>query len=335
MKVGEQITYDGKQYKITGYDSATDEILLEEIETLKPKEESKPTGFKSKLEELLEKYSMKPSFAGGTGGSEKTKEPSSYEDWKKPLKKDDPSKLNYFYQKIGSVMKDNKFDRYKAGFRSGKLNTTKLWKVQADSDRVFKRKTECQNKEYSVLISIDESGSMYNSYADTDRIRLAARTATTLIRGLEKNNINFAVLGYNEHLVVHKKFDKKMTSKQIDKLEQDIIYRPRDGGGGCNHDYSAIKEAHKILAKATGKKIFFLFSDGAPACGCWGETAEKEENIPAIKAEYNKICMKYDVIALGMDIEIKNVYPGGVKVASNDEFMNVVLNKLAKLIQRG
>lgn len=67
-----------------------------------------------------------------------------------------------FFQKIGSIMRDNQYDREVGGYRSGKLTKRGIYKVMTNSTRVFTRKTERKNKKYNVIMLIDESGSMIN-----------------------------------------------------------------------------------------------------------------------------------------------------------------------------
>ena len=77
--------------------------------------------------------------------------------------------INYFRQALNSVMTDNKFDREIHGFRSGKLNGTKLYKSQINNfDKVFKRRVERKNKHYKVHFIIDVSGSMTSYYDEDD-----------------------------------------------------------------------------------------------------------------------------------------------------------------------
>lgn len=65
-----------------------------------------------------------------------------------------------FFQKIGSIMRDNQYDREVGGYRSGKLTKRGVYKVLTNSTRVFTRKTEPKNKKYNVIMLIDESESM-------------------------------------------------------------------------------------------------------------------------------------------------------------------------------
>lgn len=70
-------------------------------------------------------------------------------------------RINAFYNRIGSVMKDNMYDRTVVGYRSGSIANRTLYKTQIENQtRVFARKQERENKQYSISILLDVSGSM-------------------------------------------------------------------------------------------------------------------------------------------------------------------------------
>jgi len=282
--------------------------------------------------------------------------------------------LNFFYQKIGSVMKDNKFDREVTGYRSGALDTNRLYKSQLNSDRLFKRKQERQNKKYNVVLLIDESGSMSEEMGDSwnrvhwsimwdyyrdstsdemrnggqrlTRMEVAADLASLMVSGLEKNNIDFAVVGFNGEVKIHKPFDKPLQFGKRYELRNEIMkYGCGEGENGdnmlaCNHDLFAVKEAQKLLKGRAGSNIVMVFSDGNPNCdysSCrFGKGVHSGgKNVDKVRAEAHKLQKVSTFVSFGIGIDVSRVYPNAQRVDNQDEFMNKSIEVLNKLIKRG
>lgn len=206
-----------------------------------------------------------------------------------------------FQRTLQSVLFDNKYDRYVAKRRSGKLNFKGLSKV-GFSDKLFKRKEERQNKDYSIALLVDCSGSMSGKKAD-----VAFDSAQKLSKHLASAKINHTVFGFNLktfqlkpwnvsydntlkeklrfmlnylrifykeesnskgiHEYIGHNFDlKNITSKMPDSLIgiSRIDYDAK-AGSGYNNDADALMIAAKELHKQPGKKILIMLSDGEPA----------------------------------------------------------------------
>jgi len=273
-------------------------------------------------------------------------------------------------------MKDNMFDREVTGYRSGALDTNRLYKSQMNSDRLFKRKQERQNKKYNVVLLIDESGSMGNTMNNWDRIdqkytiwpyyesatddklrttssndisrlEVAADVSSLLVSGLEKNNIDFAIVGYNAQVTVHKEFDKPLKFGDRIDLRRDIIRYccgmakgQNDMSLDCNHDLFAVQQAKKMLKGRSGTNIVMIFSDGRPNCdysSCEGNGIHHgHSNIDKVKAEAHKLQKIATVLTFGIGTaEVANIYPNCEVVNTAEEFMDKSINALNKLIKRG
>lgn len=258
----------------------------------------------------------------------------------------EPLTVQGFHRKLASIMRDNKYDRTVSGFRSGKLDTNRLYKVMANSDRVFKRKFERLNKEYNVVILIDESGSMRAGVYDEkgkridSRLGMAINMTTLLVGGLEKNNINFALIGFNHRILVHKNFGEKLNIKKFrdDAIENEESY------GGCNHDAGAMLKARQLLSKQTsGKNLIITLSDGQPACcGSCELRAEVMESVgttdsgDALKREVKRAEKFADVTAIGINTEdVKRYYSNYFVANTEPEFTSGLLRTLKQRVRRG
>lgn len=329
--------------------------IIEWEEVVEPKPE--PTSV-DPLEELKE--AMMKSLLGGSGLPSiprLTKEPvrksedleegrTNTKGRQSGAKLPEPDYIQGFHRKLSSIMKDNKYDRTVSKFRSGKLDTDRLYKVFCNTDRVFKRKFERLNKEYNVVILVDESGSMSTGVADehgsyvTDRLGMAVNMASLLTQGLEKNNVRFALVGFSHKIQVHKDFGQKLDHKKF----RDDAYKNRSEYGSCNHDAGAMLKARQLLSKQkTGRNIIISLSDGAPArCGSCELYKEVVESVgsgdsgPQLKREVKRAEKNALVTAVGIDTdEVKRYYDKYFVARTEREFADSLLRILQKEIKRG
>lgn len=164
---------------------------------------------------------------------------------------------NVFRARLSSIMTDNKYDRRVKGRRRGKLDMTRLFKVKAKSESVFTRKESRKNKNYNIVLVVDESGSMRGT-----NIQRAGEICTFLAKSIHGLNVNLAVVGFNHFVMVHKEFDETV---DFDKMHKEIVKRATSEGSGCNHDYDALSKAYDMLKGRDGENIVIFMSDGAPA----------------------------------------------------------------------
>lgn len=292
-------------------------------------------------EDLKEMEKLREDLGGGSGaskGTDREVEPTKEE-----------VKVKGFERKMASIMRDNKYDREVSGFRSGKLNNKKLYKVQTGSEKVFKRKTERKNKQYNIVVLMDESGSMADMVAGGHRrIDMAINTTTILIKALEKNNVNFALVGFNQDMTVHKQFGKKLDAERFRKvsLENYASYR-----SGSNDDAGAILLARKLLSGKKGKNIIISISDGEPdineECEMFRSVLEDlgmEEDefhddyrgsAELLKRQIAKASQSAEVIGVGIGIDVKEFYSNNFKATTEQEFVDSLLKALRKSVRRG
>jgi cobalamin biosynthesis protein CobT len=271
-------------------------------------------------------------------------------------------------------MKDNLYDRYVKGFRSGKLHGRSLYKTMVGSDRIFQRKQEQLHKKYNVVILLDESGSMLydlvgnrrkekyslSSYYSEDplelqdpphsfesRIETAAELASHLIMALEKNGITYSVIGFHEKITVHKNIDKRLKTRLQHRMRNEIINRCIEKEyGGCNHDFMAVNAAYNILSKKhEGSNITFILSDGRPECSCGADIGHAKKVHPKVNSYEINDYLKLEVARLEKVSEVLSVgigrgggrdfYPNFIPIQTKEEFYEAVLKRLSKRISRG
>lgn len=92
-----------------------------------------------------------------------------------------------FQAKLSSILTDNKFDRWVAGKRSGKLDTKRIYKIRTAST-IFKKREARKGKDYSVMIVVDTSGSM--SSGGGSKLDTAIQCAQKLQMHFERLKVN-------------------------------------------------------------------------------------------------------------------------------------------------
>jgi hypothetical protein len=230
-----------------------------------------------------------------------------------------------FYQRISSIMRDNQYDRTVSGFRSGQLGK-KVYKAAMDCDRVFDRKVEHSNKNYDVVLVVDESGSMGGR-----KILVAAQSCCMMARALEKSHINFCIIGYNRFVRIHKHFDEHPRLREYKEIEKEILSSV-DYGGGCTHDYMALIQVDELIkGKNPDNTVVMLFEDGGPGCGCGAGAANPQGKLDALG---KRIAKKSKFIVFNVEGYQSNIYPLEVPISNLNQFMARSLYALQAIIQR-
>ena len=235
-------------------------------------------------------------------------------------------------------MLDNQYDRVTSNHRSGKLGN-KMYKVAIGSDRVFDRKEERKNKQYWVLIMVDESGSMssgidYRRHSPR-KIDIAAQSISAISEALSKHNINFCIIGFNEFIRIHKTFEDKFSKLDYINMNDQILKSLRYGGQ-CNHDLIAVLQGQEIIkGLPRDNTIGMLFLDGLPACGCsmYGSHKSGKLNLVDEAIALSKQC-KLITFGIG-NAKIESYYPNVVNIASLDNFMERSIIAIQAIIQKG
>lgn len=202
-----------------------------------------------------------------------------------------------FVRTLQSVLYDNKYGRYVANRRTGKLNHKSLKKISF-SDKLFKRKESREHKDYSIALVVDCSGSM-----DNNKGIFAFEAAQKLSKHLASAKINHAVYGFHTITTLIKGFSTAYRPEikenlfdnmrnnfgnwsRKDKVGEKLKYegpgreyypktrflkewegsrRIIQEGAGYNNDPDALRYVAKQLDKENGTKIMIVLSDGQPA----------------------------------------------------------------------
>lgn len=203
-----------------------------------------------------------------------------------------------FQRVLQSVLFDNMYDRHVAHRKTGKLNVKTLSKISY-SDKLFKKREERHNKNYSIALVVDCSGSM----GDDNKYRFAFESAQKLSRHLSSAKVNHAVYGFNIPTIQIKPFNVGYDKNIIEKLNLmlreltcfwgELVdgvrpylghnvdfkkmkeigfkkgYSHANGGSGYNNDSDAIRVVASDLRKQKGRRIMIMLSDGEPARVHW------------------------------------------------------------------
>lgn len=202
-----------------------------------------------------------------------------------------------FGQKLISVFKDNKYDRFVSGQRTGKLDNKRIYRIGL-SERVFKRKVERKGKHYNVSLLVDSSGSMLKG-----RVRPTIEATRMLSKHLISVGVNLEIVGFNTFDKHLKSFDQNTVD--FKEIEQEIRHLTCDDDEfeyneryqGCfdrqtkqlfphghpqwkdeddypgvdnyhicqgNCDGKTVYEATQRLRQMKGEKIIIILSDGRP-----------------------------------------------------------------------
>lgn len=251
-----------------------------------------------------------------------------------------------FQQKLLSVMTDNRYDRVIPKRRSGKLDHKNAWRVHAGAENVFKQKQERKGKEYSVVLCVDESGSMkhFGGGGYDTKFDAAVDLASYMATHLQKAGIDFAVIGFNCNVVTHKNFGSKMGAFELQLMRQEMDRNYH----GCfpsgwtyahgNHDFVAIEQGLEMLRHRTHGKILISLSDGQPACddcdACgYDEDKHEPRNIHALIKSYP------DVLSVGVGIlqssHLGSMFDHVVPIEDLADFKGKMIGFLDKNIKRG
>ena len=171
--------------------------------------------------------------------------------------------IPYFKRKLQSIMKDNRYNREGGSYRSGKLNSKKLYRWAAGNDKLFTRKVIRRHKDYKVTLLVDLSGSMTSD----SKNRHAAKGTILLAEVLNSVWIDFEIRWFNAYDFLFKKFWETFWWKQRRQLER-IILESHSHGAWCNNDWRAVRKASHHIRKEWGReteRMVIVLSDGLPA----------------------------------------------------------------------
>lgn len=251
--------------------------------------------------------------------------------------------LPFFQKKLSSIMKDNRYNRRGGAYRSGKLDTKKLFKFKAGNVKMFNRKVIRRHKDYKVTILVDESGSMGSS----DKNRQAAKACVLFAEVLDRVGVDFEIRAFNASDRLYKAFHEKLNWKHRRRIEN-IIPETHSYDAGDNNDGFAVNKAIHHLRSAGDRfseRILIVLSDGLPAEGYEDIPKEDKKRLPPSKHRYNDFDLHHEILEgskhamlIGVGINARHVqdyYPTNVICDDVSELPTMVLNALKKKFKRG
>ena len=249
-----------------------------------------------------------------------------------------------FQKKLLSVMKDNLYDRVIPKRKAGKLDFNNLWRVHVGAKNVFQSKQERKNKEYNLVICLDESGSM----ARKEKLYKAKEILKFLTGALDRAGVNFAVIGYNCNVTVHKKFDERVTpDDMMDRVDENynsktihhVTKKLTTCNASCgNHDFLALKTSMDLLKERKHGKILLMLSDGNPSCDYPQDCGYLQELHKTSRLK-ELVLKNQDVISVGVSVlhavHLDQIFNDVVEVNDTEEFKDKIVDILNRKIKRG
>lgn len=212
-----------------------------------------------------------------------------------------------FIYRLSSILEHNAKNKLREREKSGKINSGRLGKY-GTTNRLFSRKSvEHKEKEYSIALLVDASGSMsdYFGVGSKSKMQLATTVVSMLSQQLEKvKGVSFEITIFNGIIMQAKSFDEPYDDKKfkqmysacanglhtayVNEVKKDLVetisptpkeedeqlkkdgYRPlgfKQSNAKENYDGLGIYRIYRRLIPRTGKRIILTFSDGQPTGG--------------------------------------------------------------------
>jgi hypothetical protein len=188
-------------------------------------------------------------------------------------------------RKLRAVMKNNNSMEFGGKFRTGKLKPKRLVRIKIQKDRnPFMRKIVKSNKNYTIAIGVDISGSM-KGHNEKNKISYAMSSCFMVKEALEMASVQSCIVLFGENAILVKNIKKKKL------LWEELIsceFLRKANENSTNID-KAISLCTKELSKInTERKIMIILTDG---------NSEKGK----IEIEYEK-AKKQNIECLGITI---------------------------------
>lgn len=162
--------------------------------------------------------------------------------------------------------------------RAGRPDAQNLWKLGYGEGRVFEEEREPDEKDYSVVILLDRSGSMGGDVNADWIVDEAEITASALAMALEGIGAEVAVLSVSGGVSLEKTFE------QSTEARKDVMLRNHSKGGTPLG--SALELAKDQLEGREGKSLVFSITDGEPTDGY--NRVLKEVTFPVVGVYFKK-----------------------------------------------
>ena len=210
---------------------------------------------------------------------------------------------------------------------SGRVDFNRVYGGKMTS-RVFDKIKEPENKsDFSILLLIDESGSMYGEKAEAAR-----KCAIALTEVFQNLNIPIYIIGFtadmNGYDVIHNHY-VTWNSNKNNKCSLINI-----GGHCCNCDGYSIRYAGQIIKKRnSAHKLMIVISDGQPASSLYNTKNGIIDTINAIK-EVKRYTNVLGVLIGNSDVDLLHKMYGNdfMHVSKVEDLYSTLARKISKLV---
>ena len=244
-----------------------------------------------------------------------------------------------FRSRVKSVLNDNSFDRTVTHLKRGTIDTRSLWRVGTGSTNVFKKKTEKNGKRYSVVITVDQSGSM-QQYARHD---VAFECAQYLAKNLWECGADVAVVGYNANVIVHHSLGDKVDATTNRAMLRRMNYNFHGASSpsgkvayACNHDYEALATAYGILKGASHGRILIHLSDGMLSCSeeCGYDRPAEYDRSEFVRG-YISGMTGVSTFGVGIQSDLSSLFANSIVVDDLEQMKSQIASLIQRNIRRG
>lgn len=283
-------------------------------------------------------------------------------------------KAHVLADKINSVLRDNKYDRYVSGKTRGKLDFSSLAKI-AYSPKVFMKREARQNKDYKVIVLADASGSM----GGDGKVEACADSLELIANALENTDVEYALWSFAGDIISLKDFAEKKPGSvrklYMQHFEERLIYmcyscitafgsfkgdltgcpecghvfskkgvtHQRRRSYGFNVDGLALHLAFENIQKLPGNHIIVVLSDGQADCTPGRYHYMNKEGSTYLDFPLRKVVEKVKktktvLCSIGiLCSDVLDFYPkeNTVVLRSADELGGALVGLIKKQIKRG
>jgi cobalamin biosynthesis protein CobT len=226
-------------------------------------------------------------------------------------------------RKAVSLLKDFEANRYEGNYRSGKLQSRKLYRLKAGYTNIFTRKVAhvLDNKDMAITLLIDESGSMSGQKSWN-----ATVACTLLAKALEMAGRPVQVWGFNARLVQHKAWHERVSYNRMIEANTNS----QGSYAGDNNDgYAVWRMAEDMKNRTETNKVLIVLSDGQPAPS-WGVRIPEGDKVYEdfdLKDEVMKASKGMTVYGIGLnDTSVRKYYPKNFIVHKIEELPGLLLS---------
>ena len=251
------------------------------------------------------------------------------------------SQIKVLALKLMQIIQERRYTRYSGSFRSGKLNTPKLWKQRLGKYHLFLRRENPERLDICFTLLVDESGSM-----NRESKYLAAREATVFFAEvLDRVEVPFEVIGYStesseaamaaslghvpafkyRHIRhsplqhrIYKGFDEPFQGAK-NRL---VNIHPRFNNWDEEHLQFAYR---RLLGRSEAEKVIIITSDGQPN----GDASHLVETVHRLE----KLGIR--IIGVGVvDPFVEQIYPNFIVVKHLDQLAAELVEILRRELLR-